>query len=152
MYCSDCRKKLNGNENYCPECGKKRELEVIETNSSVSNTSSDNYRTTSIVLGIISLVGVLLVVFSPVSLILSIIGLVLAIKANKNVENVVGIVLNGVGLFLSFIITAVMVFILSLAIRIYKYGAYDIGEYLEEKVEQFHPYESSNEDNYGDNF
>ena len=152
MYCSECGKKLNGNENYCPECGKKRELEVVETNSSVSNTSSDNYRTTSIVLGIISLVGVLLVVFSPVSLILSIIGLVLAIKANKTVENVAGIILNGVGLFLSFIITAVMVFILSLAIHIYKYGVYDIGEYLEEKVEQFNPYEDSNEDNYGDNF
>ena len=70
----------------------------------------------------------------------------------KNVENVAGIILNGVGIFLSFIITAVMVFILSLAIHIYKYGAYDIGEYLEEKVEQFYPYESSNEDNYGDNF
>lgn len=151
MYCNNCGKKLNGSEKYCPECGKKQEPEVISAVDNTTSGSTENYRSTSIALGIIAIVGVLLVIFSPVSLILSIIGLILAIKSHKNNDNIPGLVLNGVGLFLSFIITGIMIFIIAIVINVSKYGITDIGEYLEEKFEEITPYET-NEEYYGDNF
>ncbi len=152
MYCNNCGKKLNGSEKYCPECGKKQEIEVIPTIYNTTRVSTENYRSASIALGIIALVGSLLVVFSPIALILSIIGLVLAIKSHKNNDNVPGLILNGVGLFLSFIITGIMTFIIAIVINVSKYGITDIGEYLEERIEEISPNEYSEYNNYGDNF
>ncbi len=150
MYCNNCGKNLTGNEKYCPECGKRQDTEVISANDNVTYKSTENYRSASIALGIISVVGVVLVIFAPVSFILSIIGLVLAIKSHRNNENIPGLILNGVGLFLSFIITAIIVSIVSIAINVYKYGHFDnIGEYLEERIEEITPSEYNN---YGDNF
>ena len=105
MYCNNCGGSLNGFENYCPNCGKLISNTFLEDKS--INKSTENARTVSIVLGGLSLGGIFLVIFAPVSLILSIIGLVLGIKSNKYYKNTIGIVLNSIGLFLSFILTGV---------------------------------------------
>ena len=113
MYCDRCGNRLMGYEKYCPNCGnvigEKEEVKVVNDNE---NRSTESNRSASIVLGGLSLGGVLLGIFAPISLILSIIGLVLAIKSNKNSKNTVGIVLNGIGLFLSFIITGFIILVI----------------------------------------
>ena len=103
MCCQKCSQILTGNEKYCPQCGKKinyssdyQAITIKEKNS------TENMRSASIALGIISLIGLSLFIFSPISLILSLIGLIFAIKANKNTA---GIILNAISLFLAVIIT-----------------------------------------------
>lgn len=113
MYCDRCGNRLMGYEKYCPNCGniigEKEEVKVVNDNV---NKSTEGNRSTSIVLGGLSLGGVFLGIFAPISLILSIIGLVLAIKSNKNSKNTVGIVLNAIGLFLSVVITSIIALII----------------------------------------
>ena len=103
MYCSKCGNKLIESDKYCANCGNK--IDNINNSFAVPSTNGDNGRTASIVLGILSLIGVFMFIFSPISLILSIIGLVLAIRSNKISNNTVGIVMNGISLFLSFMLT-----------------------------------------------
>ena len=124
MYCDNCGTKLTGNEKYCFNCGKKvnnvSNSNIDNTNmSSVDNSDNLNTgtKTASIVLGIISLVGIFLVIFSPISLILSLVGLILSIKANKVTNNVAGIVINAIGLFLSLVITSIIVFLIYLVVN-----------------------------------
>ena len=102
MNCDKCNCKLSGYMNYCPNCGKRINNEVIL--ASDIDRSFENKRVASIVLGIISLLGVSILIFAPVSFILSFIGLILAIIVNKNVRNSAGIILNAISLFLSAII------------------------------------------------
>lgn len=120
MYCHNCNNRLYGTENYCPNCGVslKEENKAIVDNSNNVDNSTEGSRSASIVLGGLSLGGVFLGIFAPISLILSIIGLVLAIKANKNVKNTIGIVLNGIGLFLSALITIFIILVICFAIQV----------------------------------
>ena len=120
MYCHNCNNRLYGTENYCPNCGVslKEENKAIVDNSNTVDNSTEGSRSASIVLGGLSLGGVFLGIFAPISLILSIIGLVLAIKANKNVKNTIGIVLNGIGLFLSALITIFIILVIYFAIQV----------------------------------
>ena len=109
MYCENCGTKLNGNEDYCFRCGRA----INKVNSSLADSNSnDGMKNASIVLGIISLVGIFFIIFCPISLILSLIGLILSIKANKMVNNVAGIVINAIGLFISSVITFLMIMII----------------------------------------
>ena len=112
MQCSNCQNKLKGSEKFCPECGTKVNKEIIYP----TDTSTENIRSASILLGIMSIVGVCLFIFAPVSLILSIIGLVFALKSNKHVKNTPGIILNGIALLLSFVITTVIAFFIGICI------------------------------------
>ena len=106
MYCQNCQNILTGNENYCPNCGLKIHDKNIYNNKPIDITpSTENVRSASIILGGLALGGICLGIFAPVSLILSIIGLILALKANSNVKNTIGITLNAIAIFLSFIIT-----------------------------------------------
>ena len=50
------------------------------------------------------------------TLILSIIGLIFALKSNKHVKNTPGIILNGIALLLSFVITTVIAFFIAICI------------------------------------
>lgn len=119
MYCTNCGNKCNGG-NFCTRCGNKlEELKVDNTtmNKGVNNKvvvkeENSGLKTASIVLGILGIVGSLMIVFFPVSFILSLIGLILGIVATKKVKNVVGIILNSVGLFLSIIICIACVWFL----------------------------------------
>ena len=115
MNCSKCNTKLNGNENYCPNCG----IEIKKQNNPKPQVSNGK-KTASIVLGIISLVGIFLLIFSPISFILSLIGLIIGIIANKEVSNVPGIVLNAISLFLSLIVTAIIAVIVMIIINVRK--------------------------------
>ena len=124
MYCDNCGTRLTGNENYCFNCGKMvnkvSNSNVDKVNISTVNNSNNlntGTKTASIVLGIISLVGILLFIFSPISLILSLIGLILGIKANRVSDNVAGIVINAIGLFLSLIITSIIIFLIYIAVN-----------------------------------
>lgn len=139
MYCSNCGAKINDGEKYCTNCGKLiSESKPITIDNNKNN--NEGTRTASIVLGILSLVGIFIVIFAPISLILSIIGLILAIKSSKTYKNTAGIVLNAVGLFLSFIITVIITLIMIFSYNIIKndfngFGDLNINNYIEEYQE-----------------
>ena len=118
MFCENCGTRLASDEKYCPNCGNEIKKNNIVT--SQSKTESNGKKTASIVLGIISLAGIFFVVFSPISLILSLIGLIIGIKAHKETSNVAGIVLNAIGLFISVIITAIIAFIIMIIVNVRK--------------------------------
>ena len=130
MYCSNCGNRLMGYEKYCSNCGHIIDESNNNFNYNVNNNNNDNYkstegsRNTSIILGGISLGGVILGIFAPISLILSIIGLILAIKSNKNSKNTIGIILNAISLFISFIITSFIILIIWLMVDTSQ-GIYD---------------------------
>ena len=144
MYCENCGKKLNENGNYCANCGEKiNNLSILNEKNS---ESTENIRIASIVLGGLSLGGALLFILAPVSFILGIIGLILAIKSHRNGNNVVGIVLNAIGIFLSIIILGIISLMIRVTVNAIKYGTdwYDnnIYDYLERQ------YETGREDKY----
>lgn len=114
MYCKNCSYRLVGTERYCPNCGEKVNFsyaEIEKPKKEENKPSLENVRTSSITLGIISLIGIFFGIFAPISLILSIIGLVLAIRSSKNNTNTAGLILNAISLFLSLIITAFIAFV-----------------------------------------
>ena len=116
-YCTNCGNKLEKGNVYCSECGNKLE-NVVEENKTMVN-EQNGMKAASVVLGILGIVGASLVIFSPISLILSIIGLILGIVATKKGRNVSGIVLNIVGLVLSSIILFAIIIFIRFAIGAY---------------------------------
>lgn len=114
MYCIKCGNKLVGNELYCTKCGEKVNSNVEVTVNKKSNSSK---KTASIVLGILSLAGTFLIIFAPIAFILSIIGLILAIIANKKEDNVMGIILNSIGLLISLFLSVIIILFFSFAIN-----------------------------------
>ena len=116
MYCSNCGKSLNGSEKYCPNCGKEVTNNQAYYGDEIGDTSSG--KTPSIILGILGNLGAVLVIFSPISFILSLIGLIIAIRVSKKVNNTAGIILNAIGLFLSLISLAVVIFFFWLVINV----------------------------------
>ena len=115
MYCYKCGTRLTGNEKFCFHCGTEVKTN-ININSNVKETNGK--KIASIVLGVISLVGVAIVIFSPISLILSLIGLIIGIIASKDVSNVPGIVINAIGLFISLIFTIIIAFIIMIIVNV----------------------------------
>lgn len=142
MYCNQCGGKLLGSEKYCPNCGK-----LLDANKTITiDSNNEGTRSASIILGILSLVGVFIFIFAPVSLILAIIGLILAIKANKVYKNTAGIIINTISLFLSFIITSIIALIVVFSYDIIKndlniFNNFDIYNYN-------HEYKQSNSDKF----
>ena len=127
MYCSNCGAKFNEEENYCANCGK-----LINEHKPITiGNNNEGARSASIVLGILSLVGIFIFIFAPISLILSIIGLILAIKSSKTYKNTAGIVINAISLFLSCIITAIIALIIMFSYNIIKNDFGNIGNYIE---------------------
>ena len=112
MQCNYCQNKLRSSDIYCSKCGAKVNKEIV----TVEEESTENIRSASIVLGIMSVVGASLFIFAPIALILGIVGLIFALKSNHHVKNTPGIVLNGIGLLLSFVITSIIVFFVCLCI------------------------------------
>lgn len=111
MYCSKCGEKRIGNSLFCSNCGSKFDnAEEMR----IDKSSRENH-TAGIVLGIVSIVGSLFVIFTPLTLIVAIIGLVISLVNNKKKSNTAGIVLNSVGLGLSLII---MIFFLALIVSV----------------------------------
>lgn len=158
MYCSNCGTKNEGNK-FCVKCGNK--LNVVSSNNTNDNVSvkkeTSGLKTASIILGILGIVGALVVIFAPVSLILTIIGLILGIVATKKVKNVSGIVLNSVGLFLSIIMLGLFILVIMFATEEYDnnnyyddsyYGSdseFNIDDYFNDIMDEYY-----NDDSYGD--
>lgn len=106
MYCSNCGTKNDGN-NYCVKCGNKLVINNSNNNKDIKE-EGNGLKTSSIILGILGIIGSVLIIFSPISFVFSLIGLILGIVATKKVRNVSGIVLNSIGLFLSLIILGII--------------------------------------------
>lgn len=100
IFCRNCGTKIIDNNRFCTNCGTK--LDNIEC---VNEKENNGLKVVSIVLGIIGIVGSITVVLSPLCLILSLVGLILGIIATKKVNNVSGIVLSSIGLFLSILVS-----------------------------------------------
>ena len=126
MKCNFCGTNLNGYEKYCHNCGSK----VVSENTTIDefHKSTESARSTSIVLGVISLIGLFFIIFTPISLILSFIGLILAIKSNHNSKNTAGIIINGVSLFLS------VVFMIVISLVIY-FGFFAIDKGIDKIID-----------------
>ncbi len=131
MYCDNCHNSLMGNEIYCPKCGRRVNNELM--NSEMKSTESA--RSTSIVLGIISIFCIFFGIFIPVALVLSIIGLVLAIKSNSNVKNTPGIVINAITLFISAIFTLIIALIIIFSFNTIKEYWHDNVPIVENEIE-----------------
>ena len=86
MYCTSCGKQVDVNSSFCTGCGAR---------ISVANVQEDSgKKVASIVLGCIGIFGALQVIFAPISLILTIVGLILGVMASRKESNVAGIILN----------------------------------------------------------
>ena len=114
MQCNNCHNNLVGTELYCPQCGTKVSSGITVDGSK----STESIRSASIILGVISIFCLFVGILSPIAIILSIIGLVLAIKSNKNVKNVPGIIINSVTLFVSIIVTIFFILVIIFSINI----------------------------------
>ena len=105
FFCENCGNKIDNNNNFCVNCGNK--INRVNNNSiNFKNEESNGLKIASIVLGSISIVGC---IFFPISIILSIIGLILGIIATKKGKNMLGIILNVIGLLLSMLIIFIIV-------------------------------------------
>ena len=111
MYCQECGFTLTGSEKYCPNCGCKLNQVYASFSNEIDRTTENN-RTASLVLGIVSLCTIFIGIFAPIGLILALIGLVLAIKVNKKMPNTPSIIINAIGLFLTAIITIIITLII----------------------------------------
>lgn len=109
MFCINCGNKFSNNDKFCTNCGVK--LETINNVKKEFNNNDNGLKIASIVLGSIGIGGAFLIIFAPVSLILSIIGLVLGLCALKKGSNVLGILLSSIGLVISLIVTVIMLLI-----------------------------------------
>lgn len=137
MFCSNCGNKLDSGNEYCPKCGKKvNNSSAVVSYDSTVDKGAESKRTASIVLGCLSLFGVFVLVLSPISLILALVGLVLAIKANHVVKNTAGIVLNAIGLFLSFIIVCILALVIIFSYNIIRTGPVDYGNMIDNFIEE----------------
>lgn len=109
MYCFRCGNKINGSDIYCSHCGIK--IENVEDNVIVSNEFDkvNGTKNISLVFGIIAIIASFLIIFSPFGLILSIIGLIYGIKVRKRTGNVLGVILNSFALFISLMLSILIV-------------------------------------------
>ncbi len=143
MNCSNCQTKLMGSEKFCPNCGQRIGNEI----STPVDKAVDGKRSASIVLGILSLIGVFFIVFAPLSFILGVIGLVLAIKANRQVNNIAGIVLNAVGALVSAIIIGLFILLIRLSFGIIQnipsHGDFDINNIISEYTEKYNNFDQN---------
>ena len=145
MYCEKCKNMVSNDYNYCPECGSKLVNQSVFTEPDI-NPITENNRTLSLTLGIISLIGLSLFVFAPISLILSIIGLIFAIRANRFVKNTASIIINAISLCLSFLITSIMLLIVMVIFGFFGRLDYDFD------YPKFNHGDPVIENNHGENF
>ena len=113
MYCINCGNKIDSNDSYCTKCGNKLNIDNSKNiDSSVDNKSYSGKKIASIILGVLSIGFSMLIIFAPISLILSVIGLILSFVVIKNEKNVIGIVLNLIGFLISLCICILFIFVI----------------------------------------
>ena len=129
-FCPKCGNKVENNCSFCTKCGMNliNNTNNYNGNNNVVKSEGSSTRVASIVLGILGILGAVLFIFAPISLILSIIGLILGIIATKKCRNVAGIVLSSIGLFISLIMCVLIGMLIYFAFITVDttYGDYDI--------------------------
>ena len=107
MYCQNCGNKIIENNKFCTNCGTR--LINNQTNEINNNIKKDSgLKIASIILGVIGISTVLTFIFAPLGVIISIVGLILAICSSKKEKNSVGIILNIITLILSLIMSILL--------------------------------------------
>lgn len=130
-FCSRCGSKNDGNK-FCTQCGNKLDN---SNNGVIDRNEKSGLKTASIVLGILSIVGTFMIVFSPISFILSLVGLILGIISTNKVKNIFGIVLNSIGLLISIAVTLIMFFLIRYVVV--SYNDYDKNYYYDNHYNKF---------------
>ena len=115
-FCVSCGNKIVNNYKYCTHCGKQIVNETIKT-------ENNKLIIASIVLGSLGIFGALTVVLCPIGIIISLIGLILGIIANKKTKNVIGIVLSILGFVFSLSTLIVMIVLIKIIISNYDYDS-----------------------------
>ena len=142
MYCGNCGSK-NENNKYCTNCG--HELEKTNNQNIDLNIKEINiYKIISIVLGVLGIAGASVIVFSPISLVLSIVGLIIAVIGSRKSKNVLGIILNAIGTILS----VISIIIVSMLIRVAIIGINN----LINEISSYNYSENYNINDFFDNF
>lgn len=111
MYCSNCGKKIDSGNTFCTGCGFKLGNIGNMNNRVKSQEEVSGLKIASIILGVLGIIGSLTWIFSPISIIIALVGLILGIVATKKVKNAVGIILSSVGLGLSLIMILLLVLV-----------------------------------------
>ena len=144
MYCSNCGNKIDNSNKYCVYCGIKLDKIGLENTSNIVKKEENGLRIVSIVLGILGIIGSVTFIFFVYAFILSVVGLILGICATKKGRNVLGIVLNSVGLVLSIIMFCLFIYLMFYA-GSNDYDDYD--DYYDDRYEYNYGY-----DNYYEKF
>ncbi len=138
MICSKCGAQNDTNNSFCQKCG-----EVLKENNSMDNEKkSDKLGVTSLVLGIISIITS---IFFVLSITTGVTGLIIGIKSKiKSGFRKAGIILNTIGLILTFIIIVSVIVMVIIFARTKEIPGDDIDDEIY--------YEIDNEIYYGDGY
>ena len=112
MYCISCGNKIENNDKYCTRCGNRLNIDNNSFNNNVEKKGYSGKKIVSIILGAFSIGFSMLIIFAPIGLVLSIIGLILSFVVINNENNVIGIVLNLIGLLISLCICLLFIFVI----------------------------------------
>lgn len=112
MYCINCGNKIDGNDKYCIRCGNRLDINNSNNRNIDDKKSYSGKKIASIILGAFGIGFSILVIFAPIGLVLSVIGLIISFVVIKNEKNVIGIVLNLIGLLISLCICILFMFVI----------------------------------------
>lgn len=111
MYCINCGGKIEDiNDNYCSSCGYRLDRNYKDE-MNIREGNDGNKNNISIIFGTFSIVGSFLIIFAPFCFIVSLIGLILGFILLKKEKNILGILLNFIGLVMSILGSVLLFFI-----------------------------------------
>ena len=111
MYCVNCGNRIDSNDKYCTRCGNMLNIDNSKNRDCVDRNGYSGNKIASIILGTLSIGFSMFIIFAPIGLVFSIIGLILCFVIIKNEKNVIGIVLNLIGFLISLCICVWFMFI-----------------------------------------
>ena len=87
MYCINCGNRIGDGDKYCIRCGNRIGIDNGVSNNTTEKKDYSGKKIASIILGSLSIGFSMLIVFAPISLIMSVIGLILSFVVIKNFFN-----------------------------------------------------------------
>ena len=112
MYCVNCGNRIDSNDKYCTRCGNMLNIDNSKNRDCVDRNGYSSNKIASIILGTLSIGFSMFIIFAPIGLVFSIIGLILCFVIIKNEKNVIGIVLNLIGFLISLCICILFMFVI----------------------------------------
>lgn len=112
MYCVNCGNRIDSNDKYCTRCGNMLNIDNSKNRDCVDRNGYSGNKIASIILGTLSIGFSMFIIFAPIGLVFSIIGLILCFVIIKNEKNVIGIVLNLIGFLISLCICILFMFVI----------------------------------------